>query len=266
MNKNILSVVVSNTHAGLLTAAVIFGLAGCSSPAPAGSTEPAAAAAPASPAPAGSATPAPSVERGGATPAAEPARAASAPRPSIPPPRAPRTYTLDAEQPIAVYTTTTLSTKTSQAGEKFIATLAEPIVDGDWVIAKKGARVEGVIVDSDPGARVKGVASIAVTLESLTLADGRTVPITASRYTREAKSTKKKDATKIGIATGVGAAIGAIAGGGKGAAIGAGVGGGAGTGAVLATRGDPAVIPAETRVRFTLRSPVTITEHRGSPR
>ena len=161
-----------------------------------------------------------------------------------------------------MFTTTTLSTKTSQSGEKFVATLAEPIVDGDWVIAKKGARVEGVVVDADPGDTVKGVASIAVTLESLTLADGRTVPISASHY-RRGEVDQRKDATKIGIATGVGAAIGAIAGGGKGAAIGAGVGGGAGTGVVLATRGDPAVIPAETRVRFTLQSPVTITEQPG---
>jgi hypothetical protein len=166
-----------------------------------------------------------------------------------------------------VYTSSTLSTKTNQAGEKFVATLAEPIVDGDWVIAKKGARVVGVVDDADPGRRVKGVASIAVTLESLTLADGRTVHLSASHYRRQAKTTKRKDATKIGVATGVGAAIGAIAGGGKGAAIGAGVGGGAGTGAVLATHGDPAVIPAETRVRFTLKSPVTITEQRApSPR
>ena len=132
------------------------------------------------------------------------------------------------------------------------------------MIAKKGARVEGVIVDSDPGARVKGVASITVSLESLTLADGRTVRLSTSQFTRQAKTTKGKDAKKIGIGAGVGAAIGAIAGGGKGAAIGAGIGGGAGTGAVLATRGDPAVIPAETRVRVTLRSPVTITEHRAA--
>jgi hypothetical protein len=167
-----------------------------------------------------------------------------------------------AGRPVAVFTSASLSTKTNKPGEKFVATLAEPITDGDWVIAKKGARVEGVVVDSDPGDRVKGVASIAVTLESLTLADGRTVRLSASQYRRDAKSTKGKDAKKIGVATGIGAAIGAIAGGGKGAAIGAGVGGGAGTGAVLATRGDPAVIPAETRLRFTLRSPVTITEHR----
>ncbi len=84
--------------------------------------------------------------------------------------------------------------------------------------------------------------------------------LSTSHFTRQAKSTKGKDAKKIGIGAGVGAAIGAIAGGGKGAAIGAGVGGGAGTGAVLATHGDPAVIGAESRLSFTLREPVTITE------
>ena len=132
----------------------------------------------------------------------------------------------------------------------------------DWVIAKKGARVEGVIVDADPGGKVKDVATLTVSLDSLTLADGRTVRLSASHFQREAKSTKGKDAKKIGIGAGVGAAVGAIAGGGKGAAIGAGVGGAAGTGAVLATHGDPAVIGAESRLSFTLREPVTITEQR----
>ena len=130
------------------------------------------------------------------------------------------------------------------------------------MIAKKGAHVEGVVVKSDPGGKVKEVASIAVTLDSLTLADGRSVRLSASQFLRQAKTTKGKDAKKIGIGAGVGAAIGAIAGGGKGAAIGAGVGGAAGTGAVLATHGDPAVISAETRLSFTLRSPVKITKQR----
>ena len=130
------------------------------------------------------------------------------------------------------------------------------------MVAKKGAHVEGVVVESDPGGKVKEVASIIVTLDSLTLADGRSVRLSASQFSRQAKTTKGKDAKKIGIGAGVGAAIGAIAGGGKGAAIGAGVGGAAGTGAVLATHGDPAVISAETRLSFTLRSPVKITEQR----
>ena len=71
---------------------------------------------------------------------------------------------------------------------------------------------------------------------------------------------KKKDAAKVGAAAGIGAAIGAIAGGGKGAGIGAVIGGAAGTGGVMATRGGPAQIPAETRMSFRLRDPITLTE------
>jgi hypothetical protein len=167
---------------------------------------------------------------------------------------------LAAGRGIPIWTSSTLSTKTNKSGETFAASLAQPIVDGDWVVAKKGAPVEGVIVDSDPGGRVKGVASMTIALKRLTLADGRTVELSTSSYTKQARTTRKKDAAKIGIGAGIGAAIGAIAGGGKGAAIGAGVGGGAGTGAVLATRGDPATIPGEARLTFKLSEPIKITK------
>jgi hypothetical protein len=166
--------------------------------------------------------------------------------------------TLPAGTAIKVRTTSTLSTKSATSGEAFMASLEEPIVDGTWVIAPKGATVHGVVAESDPGGRVKGVASLAIRLTKLETADGRTVDIATSTFATEAKDTKKKDAVKVGIASGIGAAIGAIAGGGKGAAIGAGAGAGAGTGAVLATHGDPAVIPSESVVNFKLREPVTI--------
>jgi hypothetical protein len=172
----------------------------------------------------------------------------------------PRIFTIAAGTPITIYTNKTLSTKTDKDGERFVASLARPIVDDDWVIAKKGALVEGVIVNSDPGGRVKGRASMTIRLSSLQLADGRTIDISTNSYTKVARGTKKKDAMKIGIGAGVGAAIGAIAGGGKGAAIGAGVGGGAGTGYVLATRGDPAVIPGESQLTFKLTAPITVTK------
>jgi hypothetical protein len=138
--------------------------------------------------------------------------------------------------------------------------LGQPIVDGDWVVAKKGATVSGVVVDADEGGRVKGVASLTLQLTRLTLADGRTVDLDTSKITRQAQTTKKKDATKVGIGAGIGAAIGAIAGGGKGAAIGAGAGAGAGTGVVLATKGDPAVIASESQLTFRTTSPVKITK------
>ncbi len=185
----------------------------------------------------------------------------SAPRSTpIPPPPPPRTFTISSGTPITVWTAEELSTKTARPGQSFSASLAGPITDGDWVIAKKGAPVEGVIVSSDPGGRVKGVASISIRLQSLTLADGSRVDISTGSYTKKAKTTVKKDAIKTGIGAGVGAAIGAIAGGGKGAAIGAGAGAGAGAGVVMATRGDPAVIAGETQLSFRLQAPVTVTK------
>jgi hypothetical protein len=162
--------------------------------------------------------------------------------------------------PLNVFTTAEISTKTAVSGDTFSAVLAKAITDGDWTIAKEGARVEGTVVESDPGGKVKGVASMTLALKKLTLADGRTVELSTNTVSQEAKTSKGKDAKKIGIGAGIGTAIGAIAGGGKGAAIGAAVGGGAGTAAALATRGDPAVVASEAELNFTLSSPITITK------
>jgi hypothetical protein len=189
--------------------------------------------------------------------ASEQPKAAPAPPPPPPPPRK---YTFPLESKINVRTITGLSTKTAKTGDPFEATLNEAIVVDDWVVAKKNASVKGVVTDSDPGGRVKGVASLSVALKSLTLADGRVIEFPTTPLKVEARTTKKKDAAKVGVGAGVGAAIGAIAGGGKGAAIGAGVGGAAGGAAVLATHGEPASIPSESKLSFSLSQPVTVTE------
>jgi hypothetical protein len=169
---------------------------------------------------------------------------------------------LDAGTALTVRTTTTISTKSHKAGDTFAASLEEPLVEGTFVVAPKGATVVGKVVDSDPGGRVSGVASMTVSLDSMETADGQTIGLDTNSIRIEAQSTVKKDATKVGIATGIGAAIGAIAGGGKGAGIGAATGAGAGTGVVLATRGDAAEIASESVLDFQLASPVTVTEAR----
>jgi hypothetical protein len=188
--------------------------------------------------------------------AAAQAAAEEAKRAAAPPP----THTLAAGTAIAVRTLGEVSTKTSTTGALFEATLAEPLVVDGYVAAPRGASVEGVITNSDPGGKVKGVASITVGLRSVTMGDGRRLPIKTSSISEDAKSSKKKDAAKIGIGAGIGAAIGAIAGGGKGAAIGAGAGAAGGTGLVMATRGNPAVIPAESLLTFKLSAPATFQE------
>jgi hypothetical protein len=193
----------------------------------------------------------------GLTPASDAATAKDAAKVEAPPPPKIEAVTLEAGTPIKVRTLTTLSTKETQTGERFTATLAEPLVVEGKVVAPRGTQVEGRVVNSDPGGRVKGVAIISVRLTQLRVGD-RNVAIETRAIARQAHATKRKDAAKVGIGAGIGAAIGAIAGGGEGAAIGAASGGAAGTGLVLATHGDPAVIEAESVLTFKLSAPVTV--------
>src|SRR5450759_1507019 len=209
------------------------------------------------------------------TPAApEPAPAAPAPQPvppaRIPPenatpplppaPPEPHRVTLNAGTLIPVRLVDGLTAERNLPGDSFTATLDKELVVDGIVIAERGARVEGRVVASDKGGRLKGVSSLTVELVRLRTSDGQTVAIQTDGFERRAEETRRQDAEKIGGGAALGAVIGAIAGGGKGAAIGAGVGGGAGAGTVMATRGNAATLPSETRVTFRLRAPVTITE------
>jgi hypothetical protein len=153
-----------------------------------------------------------------------------------------------------------LTSERNLPGDSFTATLDRELVVDGFVIAERGARVEGRVVASDKGGRVQGVASLAVELVRLRTSDGQTVAIRTDGFERRAEQTRQQDAARIGGGAALGAVIGALAGGGKGAAIGAGVGGGAGAGTVMATRGNAAKLPSETRVTFRLKTPVTITE------
>lgn len=199
-------------------------------------------------------TPAPAETANATAPAAAPP-----PQPPPPPPQ-PETFQIPAGTPISIRTVSSLSTKTNKTGEPFSATLASALVVNGVTIARRGATVNGTIVDSDPGGRVKGVATITLGITRIRTTDGQSLPVSASPVQIAAKSTKGKDAAKIGVGAGAGALIGGIAGGGKGAGIGALVGGGAGTGVVLATRGDPAVVPSETVLNLRLSAPLTVTE------
>jgi hypothetical protein len=153
-----------------------------------------------------------------------------------------------------------LSTETHQVGDTFSATLDQPLVVDGFVIAERGARVEGKISQSVDAGRVKGTSQLAVELTRLTTADGQKIAIRTADFTKDGEKSTGRDAAKVGIGAAIGSAIGAIAGGGKGAAIGAAAGAGAGTGAVLATRGKAAELPVETRLTFRLAEAVKITE------
>jgi hypothetical protein len=209
-----------------------------------------------------------------ATPAPEPPPTAvpvAAPEPPPPPPPPaktitepppPRSVTIASGTVVNVRLGEDLSTERNRQGDSFIATLDEPLVIDGLVIAEKGARATGRIVDLAEAGRVKGLARLSLELTSVMTSDGQKVELRTARFEKQAPASKAEDTQKVGIGAAIGAAIGAIAGGGTGAAIGASTGGAAGGGVVAATRGKPVVLPAETRIAFRVEQPVTITEKR----
>ena len=153
-----------------------------------------------------------------------------------------------------------LSTDRNRSGDEFTATLDQPLIVDNLVVAERGARLEGRVIDSQLAGRVKGLSHLSIELTRLHTSDGQRINIRTAAHSQDGQESKKEDAAKVGAGAAIGAIIGAIAGGGKGAAIGAGVGGAAGGGTVAATRGKAVVLPVETRLTFRLQETVTITE------
>jgi len=148
-----------------------------------------------------------------------------------------------------------LNSDTNSVGDRFLASLAEPVVVEGSTLLPKGTKVRGRVLDVEDSGRVKGDASIRLALTDI-VQGNRMIAITTNTFTATAESSTTRDAGIIAGGAGVGAAIGAIAGGKKGAAIGAVSGGGAGTGVVLATKGKEIRYPPETRLTFTLANSV----------
>jgi hypothetical protein len=148
-----------------------------------------------------------------------------------------------------------LATDTSAAGDHFLASLSDAItVDGNTLLPK-GTKVRGVVNSVEDSGRVKGLASISLSLTDI-VQGNKMISITTDTFAATAESSTQRDAGIVAGGAGVGAVIGAIAGGKKGAGIGAIAGGGAGTGAVLATKGKEIRYDPETRLIFTLTRPV----------
>ena len=178
---------------------------------------------------------------------------------SPPPPPLPefRELTIHAGTTLSATLTTPLASDTSKVEDTVRATLRSAVSIDGVELVPTGATISGHVTKALQAAKVKGRAVISFRFNSVALPGGPE-HMSTETITREAASTKGKDATKIGIGAGAGAIIGGIVGGGSGAATGAAIGGGAGTATVLATRGDEVSLPAGTPVTVTLTAPLTI--------
>ena len=150
-----------------------------------------------------------------------------------------------------------LSSKTSNAGDSFTATVAQAVaIDGKTLIPE-GTAVSGKVSAAVPQGRFTGEAVLHLALDSITL-NGHEQPIQTSSFTEAAKSKGMRTAEMIGGGTGVGALIGGLAGGGKGAALGAIAGAGAGTAGAGLTGNKDIVLPAEAALSFKLEQALEI--------
>jgi hypothetical protein len=152
----------------------------------------------------------------------------------------------------------TVSSAINHVGDKFHASLEEPLEVNGVVLAPRGADAYGRLIQAQQAGRIEGQSELRLELTGVEI-NGRVVPVVTSDYQAAGASRGKQTATRAGIGAGLGALIGAIAGGGKGAAIGAAVGGGAGTATQIITHGQQVNIPSETVLDFTTAQPFTVT-------
>jgi hypothetical protein len=169
----------------------------------------------------------------------------------------PKEVTLPAGTVLTVRLTSTVGSKTSNAGDRFNATIATTVESGGKVVLPRGTEVRGKVAQAVPQGRFKGGASLSLALESVTIS-GDAYDIKTSSVSRYQKGKGKRTAAMIGGGAGGGALIGGLAGGGKGALIGAVLGGGAGTAGAAYTGEKEIVLPAESMLSFKLTEPLTV--------
>jgi len=179
-------------------------------------------------------------------------------RPDTPPPAAAaEPVELAAGTHLVVRMIDEVDSERHQVGQTFRASLDEPVVvDGRTVMARGVDALVKLVEDKQSG-RLSGRTELTLDLVSVNV-NGKPIEVKTQEVTTASESRTGQTAKRVGGLAAAGAVIGAIAGGGKGAAIGAATGAGAGTAIQIMTKGQKVQIPSETRLQFTLQSPLRL--------
>ena len=159
---------------------------------------------------------------------------------------------------LSVSMTSSLSSGTANAGDRFEAEVARAVtVDGEVTIPA-GSRVRGFVEDVHKAKRGAGHGSLTLRFDRLVLPGGQETDLKAV-LAQETDGKKKRNAAIIGGSAAGGAVLGRVLGDDtKDAAIGAVVGGAIATGVVLAKKGDQVEIPAGTLLDLQLEEPAVV--------
>jgi len=171
---------------------------------------------------------------------------APTPAPTPPPP-----VIVPAGTILSVRINEAVGSKENKAGDKFTASVAQPVVSKGQTLIPSGSAVAGVVEQAQQGGKIKGSSALSLRLVAVAV-KGVSYPISTGTFLEEGKGKGSRTA-KIGAGgAAAGAVIGGIAGGGKGALIGGLAGGGAGVAGSAFTGNKGLTIPAETVLQFKL--------------
>ncbi len=150
-----------------------------------------------------------------------------------------------------------VDSETDRVGQTFRASIDEPVYVNGQMLIPRGADTTVKLVAQQQSGKFAGKTALTLALQQVMI-NGRMVDTYTESVTQASGSRGKRTAGAVGGGAALGAIIGGLAGGGRGAAIGAGSGGAIGAGAEVLTAGQKVKIPSETRLTFTLQSPVQI--------
>jgi hypothetical protein len=152
-----------------------------------------------------------------------------------------------------------VSSATADVEDRFEATTAVDLMQGDRVLIPAGSPVRGVVRGVDSAGRLDRTGSLTIAFDQITVR-GRDYPIRALA-TQVFKSELEGEAPRVATGAGVGAIVGGILGGIEGVLTGVLIGAG---GTIAATEGKDVVLPAGTIVRLRFDSPLQVTGRRDS--
>lgn len=150
-----------------------------------------------------------------------------------------------------------VNSETDQVGYTFRASVDEPVVINGQTVIPRDSDAVVKLVDQRQSGKLTGKAGLTLALQQVQI-NGRMMDTYTERVTQTSGSRGKKTAAVAGGGAALGAIVGALAGGGTGAAVGAVSGGALGAGYEVMTSGQKVKIPSETRLTFTLNSPVQL--------
>jgi len=168
--------------------------------------------------------------------------------------------TIPAGTLIAVRTIDSIDSTQNQVGDRFQASLEEPLTVNGNVVVAQGAYVFGRLAESKESGTFTGRSQLRLELTGIVV-NGQTLPLVTGEYELTGKSRGASTAKRTAGGAALGSLVGALAGGGQGAAMGAGIGAGVGAGSETITKGDQVRVPSETLIDFTLMQALSITTH-----